>query len=124
MMRASARNLHTPPRAAVGLGGSQGNVQTEGAANMNTYAREIRTMLENWGLIRRSEASWMGGFLVGTGLGVVAGAAVAALLTPTDGKEMRKLVQANAKRLAGTAEKKIAALKSAHANGTREQLHA
>src|SRR6478736_217412 len=61
--------------------------------NMNTYVREIKGMLENMGLVRRSESSWVGGFFAGAGLGAVAGAAVAALLTPSNGKEMRKLVR-------------------------------
>lgn len=91
---------------------------------MNKYIREVKGVLENLGIVRRSEASWMGGFLVGTGIGVVAGAAVAALLTPTNGKEMRKLVRSNAKRLATKAEKQISAIKSARPNGVKQQLHA
>src|SRR5260221_6364772 len=74
--------------------------QSEGEADMSTYIREIRGSLENLGLVRRTHSSWTGGFLVGTGFGVVAGAAVAALLTPTKGKEMRKLVRSKAKNLA------------------------
>jgi hypothetical protein len=96
----------------------------KGEANMNSYIREIRGVLENLGVVRRPQASWMGGFLVGTGLGVLAGAAVAALLTPSDGKEMRKLVRSKAKKLAKTAEKQISAITSAAPNGIKEHLHA
>jgi len=91
---------------------------------MNSYVREIRKVLENMGLIRRPRASWSRGFVYGCGFGALAGAAAAALLTPADGKEMRKLVQANAKKIARNAEQGIAAMKTARANGTREQLHA
>jgi gas vesicle protein len=81
-------------------------------------------MLENMGLVRRSERSWMSGFFAGAGFGAVAGIAAAALLTPTDGKEMRKLVRSKAKRLAKGAEKQMAALKSVSTNGARDQVHA
>ena len=91
---------------------------------MNRYVGEIKGMLENMGLVRRSESSWIGGFFAGAGLGAVAGAAVAALLTPSDGKEMRKLVRSKAKRLAKGAEKQIAALRSVNANGARHEVHA
>jgi len=81
-------------------------------------------MLENIGLVRRAKRSWMSGFFAGAGFGAVAGVAVAALLTPTDGKEMRELVRSKAKRFAKGAEKQIAALKSASTNGARDQVHA
>jgi gas vesicle protein len=84
------------------------------------YAREIRGMLKNLGLVRRSNG--VGTFLVGAGVGAVAGAAVAILLTPTNGKQMRQLVGSRAKQIASTAEKKISSIKSA--NGAKEQLHA
>jgi hypothetical protein len=121
MPHASARYLHAWRRAGRRVSHAS---KTNGGANMNTYSREIRGMLENLGVIRRPRATWTSGFMVGAGLGVIAGAAVAALLTPTDGKEMRILVRSKAKYIAGSAEKKIAAIKGAHANGTREQMHA
>jgi gas vesicle protein len=89
---------------------------------MNAYVREIRGMLENLGVVRRPP-SWMGGFMTGIGFGVVAGAAVAALMTPSNGKEMRRLVRTKARQIANRAQKKASALKEDHVNGAREQLH-
>jgi hypothetical protein len=99
------------------------NVLTEGETNMNTYAREIRGMLKKLGLVR-SNSPWKGRFLAGVGLGALAGAAVAVLLTPTKGKEVRKIVRSKAKHLASSAEKKISAIKRPATNGAKEQLHA
>lgn len=84
------------------------------------YAREIRKMLKSLGLVR-SESNGVSAFLVGAGVGAVAGAAVALLLTPTNGKEMRQLVGSRAKQIADTAEKKIAEIKSP--NGAKAELH-
>jgi len=91
---------------------------------MNTYVRQIRGILESLGLVRQSGGSWTGGFLIGTGVGAVAGAAVAALLVPTNGKEMRKVVRSKAKRLARNAEKQITAIKSPSPNGVRDHARA
>jgi hypothetical protein len=85
---------------------------------MNAYA-QVQRMLQRLGLVRRSTSSWIGGFITGTSLGAIAGAALAAFLTPTNGKEMRRLVGKKAKQLAVRAER----TQSEHPrdNGTREQ---
>jgi len=89
---------------------------------MKSYAREIRKMLETLGLARKPRG-WSGTFLAGVGVGAVA----AVLLTPSNGKEVRKIVRSKAKLVAGTAEKKIAAITaitSGAVNGARKQVHA
>jgi hypothetical protein len=122
------------PRPAICMLRARGQVEagshhnspahSTGENNMNTYAREVRGMLENLGLVRRSHSPWSAGFWAGAGFGVVAGAALAGLLTPNNGKEMRKIVGSKAKHLASSAEKKISAIKNTRVNGAREQLHA
>jgi gas vesicle protein len=87
---------------------------------MNSYFREIRTALENLGIVSRPRASWGSGFFVGAGLGVVAGVAAAAMLTPKTGKEVRKLVGSRAKTMAKSAEHRLAAMKTPRPNGASE----
>jgi hypothetical protein len=90
---------------------------------MNDYIREIRAVLKRLGLTRRSDSAWIGGFAVGAGVGLISGATMAALLTPANGKEMRKLVGSKAKKIARTAEQEIADdLKMLRANGKRLHL--
>jgi gas vesicle protein len=67
---------------------------------MNTYMDGVRDTLARVGWRRRSSARWLGGFAVGAGVGLVSGAVVALLLTPTNGREMRREVGWRAKRLA------------------------
>jgi gas vesicle protein len=92
---------------------------------MNSYAREIRKMLETLRLVRRPNGSWKATFLIGAGLGAI----TAVFLTPSSGKKMRKLVRSKARKAASGTEKKIAApksaaTKSANSNGARKQAHA
>jgi len=67
---------------------------------MNTYMEGVRDALTRAGLLRNSTSAWMTGFAVGAGVGLVSGAAVALLLTPTTGPDMRREIGWRAKRLA------------------------
>jgi len=63
-------------------------------------------MLSSAGLID-TRSSWTTGFFVGAGLGVVAGAVAAALLTPASGEEMRSQLGSKAKDLADKTQKAL-----------------
>jgi gas vesicle protein len=67
---------------------------------MNTYMEGVRDALTRAGLVRSSTSAWMTGFAVGAGVGLVSGAVVALLLTPTSGPEMRREIGWRAKRMA------------------------
>ena len=67
---------------------------------MNTYMEGVRDALIRVGLVRSSTSAWMTGFAIGAGIGLVSGATVALLLTPTNGREMRREIGWRAKRLA------------------------
>jgi gas vesicle protein len=67
---------------------------------MNTYMEGVRDALTRVGLVHSSTSAWMTGFAIGAGIGLVSGAAVALLLTPTNGREMRREIGSRAKRLA------------------------
>jgi len=66
---------------------------------MNTYIEGVRDAFTRMGM-RRSSSTWMTGFVVGAGVGLISGAAVALLVTPTNGREMRRELGWRAKRLA------------------------
>jgi gas vesicle protein len=67
---------------------------------MNTYIEGMRDALTRIGWMRSSSSSWMTGFCVGAGVGLVSGAVVAILVTPTNGREMRRELGTRAKHLA------------------------
>jgi gas vesicle protein len=68
---------------------------------MNMYLQGVRDTLGRVGLVRRSNASiWMTGFAIGAGVGLISGAVAALLVTPTNGREMRREIGSRAKRLA------------------------
>jgi gas vesicle protein len=67
---------------------------------MNSYMEDVRHALSRAGLVRRSGSSWMTGFAIGAGVGLVSGAIVAVLLTPSSGPEMRRELGWRAKKLA------------------------
>jgi gas vesicle protein len=67
---------------------------------MNTYMEGVRDTLARVGWRRRSSSRWMTGFAVGAGVGLISGAVVALLVTPTNGREMRRELGWRAKRLA------------------------
>jgi gas vesicle protein len=70
---------------------------------MNTYLRDV---LISAGIVE-ARASWATGFFVGAGVGVLAGAVAAALLTPTSGTEMRSQLGTKAKEIKDRAQKAI-----------------
>jgi len=67
---------------------------------MNTYIDGVRDTLARVGWRRRSSSRWISGFALGAGVGLVSGAVVALLVTPTNGREMRRELGWRAKRLA------------------------
>jgi gas vesicle protein len=67
---------------------------------MNTYMDGVRDALSRAGLVRSSSPSWITGFAIGAGIGLVSGAIAALLITPTSGPEMRREIGWRAKRLA------------------------
>jgi len=70
---------------------------------MNSYLRDV---LSSAGLIE-TRSSWMTGFFMGAGIGVLAGAVAAALLTPTSGVEMRTQLGSKAKDLADKTQRAL-----------------
>lgn len=67
---------------------------------MNGYMKNVRHALEEAGIIRPSRASGLASFALGTGIGLLAGATVALLLTPHSGPEMRRQLGTKAKEMA------------------------
>ena len=67
---------------------------------MNTYIEGVRDALTRVGLVRSTTSSWMTGFAIGAGVGLVSGAIVAMLVTPSNGQEMRREIGWRAKKLA------------------------
>jgi gas vesicle protein len=67
---------------------------------MNTYMEGVRDVLVRAGLVRSTTSGWLTGFAVGAGLGLVSGAVAALLVTPTNGREMRRELGYRAKKLA------------------------
>src|SRR5439155_22115335 len=63
------------------------------------YMEGVRDALTRVGIMR-SSSSWMTGFAIGAGVGLVSGAVVAILVTPRNGREMRRELGGRAKRLA------------------------
>lgn len=71
---------------------------------MNSYLRDVLTSV---GVIE-TRGSWVTGFFVGAGVGVLAGAVAAALLTPSTGVEMRSQLGSKAKEIKDRAQKALA----------------
>jgi hypothetical protein len=75
---------------------------------MNNYIDGMRDALSRVGLMRSSGPSWWAGFAIGAGVGLMAGAAIALIITPTTGEEMRKQLGTGAKRFAEKTQGAIA----------------
>jgi gas vesicle protein len=67
---------------------------------MNTYIEGVRDTLARVGLVRTSRSGWLAGFAIGAGIGMVSGAVAALLVTPTNGRQMRREIGWRAKSLA------------------------
>jgi gas vesicle protein len=80
---------------------------------MNDY---LKSALCSIGLIERSNSSRLTGFTMGLVSGAIAGAAIAVLLTPMDGSEMREQVGSKAKELAERTRSVVADATSAVKN--------
>jgi gas vesicle protein len=78
---------------------------------MNTYMEGVRDALTRAGLVRSSTSGWLTGFAVGAGVGLVSGAVVALLITPQNGREMRREIGWRAKRLAERTQGAISDVK-------------
>jgi gas vesicle protein len=66
---------------------------------MNSYMQDVRRALVSAGIIQR-ESSFLTPFVIGAGVGIVAGASLALLYTPRTGPEMRRQLGRGAKKLA------------------------
>jgi len=77
---------------------------------MNSYIDGVRDTLARVGLIKSASAgpSWMTGFAIGAGVGLLAGATAALLTTPASGREMRGQLGSRAKQLAERTQGAIA----------------
>jgi gas vesicle protein len=71
---------------------------------MNTYIDGMRDALSRVGLIRSSGPSFLAGLAIGAGVGLLAGAAVALLVTPANGAELRQQLGTGAKKLAAKTQ--------------------
>ena len=78
---------------------------------MMGYMQGVRDTLSRRGLIRRSRPSFFAGFAFGAGIGLIAGAAVAMLLTPSTGRDMRHELGWRAKRLAERTQTAVSSVK-------------
>ena len=67
---------------------------------MKVHIDDVRGALERAGILRSSGPSWMAGFAIGAGVGLISGAVVALLVTPSNGREMRRELGWRAKKLA------------------------
>ncbi|HKQ71992.1 MAG TPA: YtxH domain-containing protein [Polyangiaceae bacterium] len=70
-----------------------------------------------WAGLMSRPRSWISPFALGAATGVVAGAAVAAMLTPMNGREMRDRVGEKAKGLADRTQSALAEVTSAVKEG-------
>jgi gas vesicle protein len=89
---------------------------------MNTYMEGVRDTLARVGWMRRSSSRWMTGFALGAGVGLISGAVVALLVTPTNGREMRRELGWRAKRLAKQTQELAARTQSAVSGGIKGKL--
>src|SRR5262245_52807355 len=86
-----------PSQASPGEAEAGARPSTRRRMRMNTYMEGVRDALARVGLLRSSTSAWMTGFAVGAGVGLVSGAVVALLITPTSGPEMRREIGWRAK---------------------------
>jgi gas vesicle protein len=68
------------------------------------YMDGMRDALSRVGLFRSSGPSFLAGLAIGAGVGLLAGAAVALLVTPASGAEMRQQLGTGAKRIAAKTQ--------------------
>ena len=90
---------------------------------MNTYMKEARRALTSAGLLQSSTSGWFAGFAVGAGVGLVSGAIVALLVTPTNGREMRREIGWRAKQLAERTQGAIADARHTVKGKLESELH-
>jgi gas vesicle protein len=78
---------------------------------MNTYMEGVRDALSRVGFRRRSSNFGFMSFVCGAGVGLLAGAAIALLVAPTSGQEVRRELGSRAKRLAERTQDAISEAK-------------
>lgn len=78
---------------------------------MIDYMQGVRDTLVRAGLIRGSGPSFLAAFAIGAGVGLVAGATAAVLLTPSTGPDMRRELGWRAKQLAERTQAAVATAK-------------
>jgi gas vesicle protein len=87
------------------------------------YMQGVRDTLWRSGLIRRSRSRFLAAFAIGAGVGLIAGAAVAILLTPTTGRDVRREIGSRAKRMAERTQTAMSTVKGKLA-GAKEDAKA
>jgi len=78
---------------------------------MMGYMQGVRDTLARTGLVRRSRPSYLAVFAFGAGIGLIAGAAVALLITPSTGRDMRRELGWRAKKLAERTQTAVSNVK-------------
>ena len=87
------------------------------------YKQGVRDTLTRYGLIRRSPPSFFAVFAFGAGIGLIAGAAAAVLMTPSTGRDMRRELGWRAKKLAERTQTAMSGVKGRLA-GAKEEAKA
>jgi gas vesicle protein len=87
------------------------------------YMQGVRDTLSRRGLVRRSRPGFLTAFALGAGIGLIAGAAVAMLLTPSSGRDMRRELGYKAKKLAERTQTAVTNVKGKLA-GAKEDAKA
>ena len=75
------------------------------------YKQGVRDTLRRYGLMRRSRPSFFAVFAFGTGIGVIAGAAAAVLMTPSTGRDVRRELGWRAKKMAERTQSAMSGVK-------------
>jgi gas vesicle protein len=87
------------------------------------YMEGVRDTLLRTRLLRRSRQNFFAAFVVGAGVGLIAGAAVAMLLTPSTGRDMRRELGWRAKKIGERAQTAVSQVKGRLA-GAKEEAKA
>jgi gas vesicle protein len=90
---------------------------------MTGYMQGVRDTLYRTHLIRRSRPGFLAFFAFGAGLGLIAGAAAAMLLTPSSGPDMRRELGSRAKKIGERAQSAVSNVKGRLA-GARDDARA
>jgi gas vesicle protein len=79
---------------------------------MKNTTRDVRRALMRAGIIRRGGSSFLTSFAIGAGVGLFTGAALALMVTPHSGPEMRRQLGTRAKKLAERSKGALGEMKA------------